>query len=962
MVSDKFRPDDLKHPEPKHIEAPKGQDVLKAEKKEVKFSSHTIKSGETLSEICQQYGIPLKALYAVNQHELDPKIMLKDGKIAYGAPTYHVGDKLNIPSQADIPNAVKFFDQWAKAVIAKQRMDKPESAFPGKPAGAVEEKPYSRTQMMDDEHLAAKNAALMAKMTIETKYNQFRTQHEGQGSVDDAWDWMKKTAGLGDSSADIERDFKNQRALVDLMTKAAKNEDLRQFKNLYQQCTGKNYNQNDFLQPTKKPVALAFEDLADKYRKSQEAGNRGIQLGAAGLVAATAFIPGAAPVSLSLASRLAIGAGLGAVASGAADYANLGKTDNLGHSMTDGAIVGVSVAASIPIAGAAETGILAAGANAATKYAPTVRVMAGLGGGVAGGGAAGGMVGFGETIHQDARKGTFDPGHLAQKTGEGIVTGAVIGGPIGATGPLLKNVINIAKPATTEATAAAGTEVVATESASTAASPRTSEAFNKTSQLPKETTAPPTDSTKVIPPPKDVPKTAPPTDATKTTPTTDTGKSTPQQTDVTKGAPQSQQDLSKATPQGDAPKGSAQTSTTPDATGSDKWNQGSTHDLPPSQKPDVSKYVQRVPQPTPEEAWQMQVDQLHNNPSVKNVRPIEGLQGKSVGVQYETKIGGRRIKDTFNPENGSRVHTEDYSDGLGTIREVTTTPAIGKEVTNKFRMRFDADGKETMVPLSDKWESHLDQLRREGINLKEIPSHAKSGWTRYSYEKDGKQIVEANRTSDGARYKKEEYLDHQGVANRDVSKTNANGEMVTNKWKLDQNGEWEFISKSGTGKVTEAVSPEAPPGRKSNSQLQLTKETMEAGEKWAADKIKSLQSDTHISNVKEVQLKKGWNAVEYTDSTGAKITEGYNPSNGSTHTYRDFKENGVRMMEDTLTIPKDNYKLWRLQKQVETSKSRMRRQDDPDSTPEYEWEVIDSTHHQNQRAAAAKLAEEVKTP
>lgn len=108
MVSDKFRPDEVKHPEPKHIEAPeKGQDVLKAAKKEVKFSAHTIKSGETLSEICQQYGIPLKALYAVNQHELDPKIMEKDGKVAYGAPTYHVGDKLNIPSPADVPNAVK---------------------------------------------------------------------------------------------------------------------------------------------------------------------------------------------------------------------------------------------------------------------------------------------------------------------------------------------------------------------------------------------------------------------------------------------------------------------------------------------------------------------------------------------------------------------------------------------------------------------------------------------------------------------------------------------------------------------------------------------------------------------------------------------------------------------------------------------------------------------------------------
>ncbi len=98
MATDKFRPDDARRPEPpkaEHLE--KGQDVLKAEKKELKFSSHTIKSGETLSEICQQYGIPLKALYAVNQHELDPKIMLKDGKIAYGAPTYHVGDKLNIP-------------------------------------------------------------------------------------------------------------------------------------------------------------------------------------------------------------------------------------------------------------------------------------------------------------------------------------------------------------------------------------------------------------------------------------------------------------------------------------------------------------------------------------------------------------------------------------------------------------------------------------------------------------------------------------------------------------------------------------------------------------------------------------------------------------------------------------------------------------------------------------------------
>ncbi len=222
MVSDKFRPSEVKHPEPKQHELlEKGQDVLKAAKKEISFTSHTIKSGENLTEICQQYGIPLKALYAVNQHELDPKIIEKvdkEGKktIAYGAPTYHVGDKLNIPSQADVPNAVKYFEEWTKQIVAKQRLERPDvTAKTGQPTIKPPEKPHLQTQVAGDKKApgrtdqlipseiveAAKRAAGQYGRDVTIDKAMYAAQRETGGFVDNivdgAWNILDKSNFLG---------------------------------------------------------------------------------------------------------------------------------------------------------------------------------------------------------------------------------------------------------------------------------------------------------------------------------------------------------------------------------------------------------------------------------------------------------------------------------------------------------------------------------------------------------------------------------------------------------------------------------------------------------------------------------------------------------------------------------------------------------------------------------------------
>ncbi|MBX9879325.1 MAG: LysM peptidoglycan-binding domain-containing protein [Candidatus Obscuribacterales bacterium] len=937
MVSDKFRPTDVRQPEPPKAEQlEKGQDVLKAEKKELKFSSHTIKSGETLSEICQQYGIPLKALYAVNQHELDPKIMLKDGKIAYGAPTYHVGDKLNIPSNADVPNAVKYFDQWAKALVAKQRLEQPESPTAGKPPGAVAEKKVSKTQMMDEEHLAAKRAAMMVKIALETQHNKFQSQHEGQGPIDDAIDWFKRSTGLEHSSDRIEKEYEQERQMIKLLEKSATLPNLNQFENLYRQCTGKNFNPTDFSSKYKKPASLAFPNLADNYEESQEAGRRAARSTAALPPATLAFLLGGGVIGAT---------GAGAAGGGLVDYANTGRWDKTASGVKDGAItgLGVGLAGSVGLVAHARTAAVVGGEGILAKTA------VGVAAGSAGGATAGGVIEGGFATRDDIeKKGYVDVPHVASKTVHGAVIGLATGGLVGGVAPAISEgaaMLKSASSSTASDLAAADAATAGATAADSAVASRTTDAFNKTSQLPKETPTPPTDSTKLVPPAKDVAKTPAPTevgDAPKVAPQqpTDASKGTTQQGDTSKGATQGQQELPKGAPQADTTKG--QTNTATDTSGADKWNQGSTHDVPLSQKPDVSKYVQKLPKPTPEESWQLELDQIHKNPQAANVRPIEGLQGKWTGVQYETKIGGRKIADTFNPENGSRVHTEDYSDGLGTIREVKTTPAGGKEVSNKFRVRTDADGNEKMIPLTDKWEGHLNQLKRdrEVTNLEEVPfSEPTNDWTKIRYEKNGRQIEEANRTSDGARYRKEEYIDHRGVPNREVSTTSADGQTITNKFTLDQNNHWKFISKTGTGKITEAASPEAPPGQKPDMKMQFAKEKLVSGQKWLDDRIKCLKSDPQITQVTNGETKQGWKSIWYSEKGGAQVLEEYNPISGSKHIVREYsaidpKSNKpVRFQEETMDVPKDGITHWRKLKEYKKLSTGLEENDQP----QFEW-------------------------
>jgi|GEM_PF-4727585 len=904
MVADKFRPGDARQPEtPKHVDvSDKGQDVLKAEKKDIKFTAHTIKSGETLSEICQQYGVPLKALYAVNQHTLDPKIIEKDGKIAYGAPTYHVGDKLNIPSDADVPNAVKYFDAWAKATVAKQRLEKPEvMAKPSQATLASPEKPRLGTQITDEEHLAAKRAAMMVKVTLETQHNKFRTLHEGQGSIDDAIDWFKDKTGLEHSSQSVEKEYEQERQMVKLLEKSAALPNLKQFENIYRQCTGKDFDAMDFSSQYKKPTALAFPDLSADYEQSQEGGRRIVRTTVAAGSAALMFVPGG--FAVGTAARFAAATALGTGGGAAVESVNSGgRIDRIQSGATDGAIVGVSVAASIPIAGLTEAGLLAGGASVATKFAPTVRVMAGLGGGAAGGGSAGAILEAGLTTKDDASKGKFDPIHVAQKTGEGFVTGAVIGGPIGATGPLLKNVINIPKAASAEAATSAESEMAAATTAI------------EKPVVPSKTSA--------------ATETQPPPDVQKSTPSASGDAPTQTATDTSKGAAAQPGDIAKTTP--DVPKDS-----------SANWQKGSTHDMPASQKPDVSKYaadVKKPPDLTPEEMWNKRLDNLQKEPLVKpdSIKPLE-LQNGWQGVQYERKIGGRIVKESFNPKDGSRVFTEEFKDGMGTRhREVTTTSAGGKEITNKFRLRQGADGTEEWIPVSNKWENHLIDLRRSHPELEEIPMG--NDWSKVRYEKNGQQIEEAARGSDGARYKKVEYTDHRGVPNREVSTTSAEGKTITNKFKLDQSGEWKFISKTGTGKPSEAISPEAPAGRPPDPRMQWAKEKLDAGANWAENKLKSLREDNPVTDAREVQLKQGWKAVEYTDASGAKITEAYNPTNGSKHTIRDYKENGARFQEDTLEVPSDGLKLWRKQKEFPKLSTGL----EEETQAQFEWRTIDT--------------------
>lgn len=1010
MVSDKFRPSEVKHPEPKQHELlEKGQDVLKQAKKEISFTSHTIKSGENLTEICQQYGIPLKALYAVNQHELDPKIIVKDGKVAYGAPTYHVGDKLNIPSQADVPNAVKYFEAWTKSIIAKQQLEKPESPITsGKPHGAQPEKPHSKTQILDEAHLAARSAALMVNVTSETQYNRFHTKVEGQGAIESGWDLAKRVLKLGDNSETTERDFANQRGLVQQLIKAAKNENLTQFENLYKQCTGKQYNPADFKLAYKKPEKLAFPDLAEMYEKSQQEGLKGAKLvGAAGL-AASAFVPGVGVVTGPLAVQMAAGAGLAVIGSGLVEYSNSGMIDQkLLDGAPEAAIVGASVPVAISVglvgeglAGNVAIKTAAHGATTVAKAGLVGEVAAATAGGMSGGAAAGGMIGGGHAIIEDTKKGKFDPGHVAFKTAEGSVYGAVIGAPLGAGGALLKNVRHvsaaeveaqaradaIASEVSAGARAGAGTatETAPLVSSEVATTKDLAQAFNKTAELQpqipsKGTTQQPTDLSKGTQP-TDVSKgtvSSPPADAGKTaTSTPDVAKGTTPQTDAktipgdwskqipplekkTGDFPTSKIDSPETTktfpkPPTDAKPTPTQSASDAGKTSSGDWNKGSTLDGPPQQK--QAKPAEVTKSISPEEAWQKKLDKLASDPLVKDLKPLE-LKNGWQGVEYQRKIGGRTVQESYNPKDGSKVFTEEYKDGAGVPhREVTTTSANGQEVTNKFRIRQGADGKQELIPVSNKWESHLAELRRDRSisNLEEIPMG--NNWHKVRYDKsNGRQVEEAVK-DDGSRYSKIEYTDHRGVPNREVSTTNADGHTATNKFTLDQNGQWKHIGKTRTGEVPEASIPNGPaepsskvslakpPQARPLEKLQSAEDRIKAGKGWIDDKLESLQSDSNILSAKEVQLKKGWKAVEYTDASGAKVTEAYNPENGTKHTTLDYVSKGVRMKVETLDVPKDGYKLQRIQRQNETKASELKRKDPryEDLPPELEWITLDT--------------------
>lgn len=988
MVTDKFIPGDSKRPEiPKPVDVPeKGQDVIKAQKKEVKFTSHTIKQGETLSEICQQYGIPLKALYAVNQHELDPKIMEKVSKdgtktIAYGAPTYHVGDKLNIPSNADVPNAVKYFDQWAKAVVAKQRLEKP-TLGPEQKSGTPKEQTPSRTQILDDEHLAARSAALMVRVASETKYNQFRTQHEGQGGVDDAWDWMKTTLKIGDSSQEIERDFANQRGMVKVLEKAAKNQDLTQFKQLYQQCTGKAFDAKNFSTSYKKPASLAFPDLANQYEQSQETGRKGARVALAAGVASLAVIPGAAPLAIEgaygILATTATATAYGTMGGMLGDYANSGDITKTGQGAKEGAIVGASI-------GIASTlGIGAQGRLATTLGEKTVLAQvtaSGLSNAVTGG-VAGAGIGGGLTAENDLRTtGKVDGDKVFNASVHGLWLGAATGGAMGVTGPLAEGAIaaraagQAAARETTPELAAATTETTpAVASEAAVVSKSTSQAFNKTSELPPEvpgkgTTQPQTDVIK--PTQTDVSKgtTQPPTDLSRTT-TQDVSKGTaPPNADAAKTI---QGDWSKAnlpplqkktgdlsTPKADTdlPK----TSQTPDdvrQSSTSDWTKGDTMNTPPAEKPgadvpktDVQKQsppsltdsskaaAKPATQPSVDEAWQTKLGKLSHDPLVKDVKPLE-LQGGWKGVQYERTIGGRQVREMYNPKDGSKVFWEEYKDGMGVPHREITTVKDGNMIKNRIKQTINSEGKEQWVEapnvdfpkVSEAWGKKMSSLRDDprNSNIKESPKS--NGWNKVSYERSNgaRKIEESVRESDGARYYSEEYIDGQGVPNKEITITASDGHSSTTRYRQGPNStsekpDWQYVSKNSTRPQLEKAGPPAP---SPNDQ----------GVHWYQEMRRNLSKDPNISNVKEVPYTKGARAIEYNTADGKHIEEVFNPYTGSKKTTIEYAEGNDRFQELTLDTPAENIHLW--SKNKWTTDIRGSR-----------WETIDSTHQQNLKAA-----------
>lgn len=1101
MVSDKFRPGEQKHPETKQAERlEKGQDVLKAEKKDVKFSSHTIKSGENLTKISQKYGIPLKALYAVNQHELDPKIMVKDGKVAYGAPTYHVGDKLNIPSQADVPNAVKYFDAWTKSIVAKQQLEKPDvTAKPDQPTIKSQEKPKLQTQVAGDKKTpgrtdqlipseiveAAKRAAGQYGRDVTIDKAMYAAQRETAGEIDKgidaAWNILDKSNLLGEKfgSAHIDYQFmakesnqKNLQHAADVLAQNPTEKNAKQFAKMFSLVTGKSFNPTDFVSQYAKPGHLALPELSEHYRKSLEQGKAAVEITAAVGLAATTVIPGVGEVTGPLAARIALKYGTaaiaGAVGAEVVHLANKGSVKDLPGVMARGGVAGATVpfAATIGLGaeGAATSGLLRLPASAiarseAVNAAGQTATQIGLGGRMIGSsfgtgvgvGAVGGILEGGSAAAEDAKKGKVDVPHVVNASVHGAVIGFGAGSALGLAGPLvadsaaaLKSVAaksaeapiadtvagttaarlesEAAAALTAQGKTAPGTEVIGKgappakemptvqqpdlpkqvpqgDVSKSTTQPQTdvpnaAQAFNKTAELPqpvptKITTQQPTDVAKTTQTdlskgtqPTDVSKGAvssPPADASKTaTSTSDMSKGTTPQIDAktipgdwskqvpplekkTGDFPTSKIDSPKTTktfpkPPTDAKPTPTQSTGDASKTSSGDWNKGSTLDVTPQQK--QAKPAEVTKSISPEEAWQKKMDKLAKDPLVKDLKPLELKDGWQ-GVEYQRKIGGRTVQESYNPKDGSKVFTEEYKDGAGVPhREVTTTSANGQEVTNKFRIRQGADGKQELIPVSNKWESHLAELRRDRSisNLEEIPMG--NNWNKVRYDKaNGRQVEEAVRNTDGARYLKEEFIDHRGVPNREVSTTTADGHTTTNRFKLDQNGQWKHLGKTRAGEAPEANSAETASMPPSGAQ-KWAKETIEAGNKWALDKLKSLGSDTHIANVKEVNLKQGWKAVEYTDAAGAKITEAYNPTTGAKHTIKSYTEKAVRYQEDTLEVPKDNYKLWQKQKQVETSRSRMRRQDDDSIAPEYEWETVDSTHHHNAKEQAAKL----KTP
>ncbi len=842
-----------------------------------------------------------------------------------------------------MPNAVKYFDQWAKAVIAKQRLEKPETPIAsGKPHGAQAEKSHSKTQILDEAHLAARSAALMVNVTSETQYNRFQTKVEGQGAIESGWDLAKRVLKLGDNSETTERDFANQRGLVQQLIKAAKNENLTQFENLYKQCTGKQYNPADFKLAYKKPEKLAFPDLAEMYEKSQKEGLKGAKLvGAAGL-AASAFVPGVGVVTGPLAVQMAAGAGLAVIGSGLVEYSNSGKIDQqLLDGAPEAAIVGASVPVAISVglvgeglAGNVAIKTAAQGATTVAKAGLLGEVATATAGGMSGGAAAGGMIGGGHAIIEDTKKGKFDPGHVAFKTAEGSVYGAVIGAPLGAGGALLKNVRHvsaaeveaqaradaIASEVAAGARAGAATETAPLVSSEVATTKDLAQAFNKTAELPpqipsKAQAQQPTDIAK--PTQTDLSKVTQPTDVTKGAQGDATKGSPPTQVDASKGTPSIKDDVSKtSTGQQD------RTKSTVDDT--EKWQKGSTQDLTEQIKLPPSQFTRNV------EAWNKKIGGLKNDPTLKNVETGE-LDGGQISVKYE-RANGSKVEESFNLKDGSKKTAEITQEPNGRLyRKTTSIGADGKYESCVFRQMKNAAGEDVWSPTNLSWEKHLNNLRNhKGIsNLEEIPIDDKWTGVNYRTSKGGVTVEERIRISDGAKRTVEEGIGTDGTPWR-RSTTTADGKTI-----LTQS---EWIEEKGwvRGKP-QMVEGEAPgnPLEPSPQGHKWAQEWEKVGNKWLDDRLKALDAQGIKAN--KTELESGWKSLEYTDASGAKVTEAFNPVKGSTHTIRNYKVKDQSFQDDTLELPKDGLTLWQKRKAVESNASKKAREFDEELKPQLEW-------------------------